>query len=262
MTKRILQPLPFILLLVSFEVGLPLQANEDSGDPARSVIDQAIEAMGGDAYRNVRSSTSQGRLFTFSKKGKGFALYHDWTVYDPIKSRFQLGEGKRQYVEVYNAELNKGWSLEGERDVTELPAEAVKTFFEEVSVDLDVLLHSRLDEEGMSLFYYGPDEIAGEGNFEAVEFVDRTNNSAVVFFDRDTHLPSKIETHYTDKVGVRHKREQQRFNWHVIEGVNVALNLETYTDDELSSQQFIEQITFNPDEMPSSLFEKPVPTKK
>ena len=132
---------------------------------------------------------------------------------------------------------------------------------DEANVDFDVLLHARLDEEGMSTFYYGPNEISGDGNFEAVEFVDRTNNSAVVFFDRDTHLPSKIETHYTDKMGVRHKREQQRYNWHVIEGVNVALTQETYVDDELSSQLFIQQITFNPD-LASSLFEKPVPVKK
>ena len=235
---------------------------EDAPNPARALIEKAIDAMGGDAYRNVRSSTSQGRLFTFSKRGKGFSMYHDWTVYDPVKSRFQMGEGKRGYVEIYNAELHKGWSMEGEREVSELPAEQVKTFFEEVSVDLDVLLHARLDEEGMNLFYYGPDEIAsGEGKFEAVEFVDQANNSAVVFFDRDTHLPSRIETHFTDKMGVRHKREQERFNWHVIEGVNVAMNLETLTDGERSSQQFIEQITFNPD-IPPSTFEEPVPTRK
>ncbi len=259
--KSTAQTLILVAFLTLLGSVVAVWASEDSPDPARAIVDKAIEAMGGDAYRNVRSSSSEGRLFTFSKKGKGFALYHDWTVYEPIKSRFQMGEGKRQYVEVYNAELNKGWSLEGEAEVSELPAEAVKTFLEEVSVDLDVLLHARLDEEGMNLFYYGPDEISGEGNFEAVEFLDNTNNSAVVFFDRDTHLPTKIETHYTDKMGVRHKREQERFNWHVVEGVNVAMNLETYTDGERSSQQFIQQITFNPD-VPPALFEKPVPTKK
>lgn len=260
MTKMRLNSL---LLAVSIVLAgsVSVRAKEDTSDPARQVVEKAIEAMGGDAFRSVRSTASQGRLFTFSKKGKGFAQYHDWTVYKPVKSRFQVGEGKRQHVEVFNAELNKGWTLDGENDITELPDDVVKAFFEEVDVDLDVLLHARLDEDGMSAFYYGPDDISGEGDFEAVEFVDQTNNSAVVFFDRDSHLPTKVESHYTDKMGVRHKREQQRYNWHVIEGVNVALNQETYTDDELSSQLFIQQITFNPDLSPS-LFEKPEPVKK
>lgn len=261
MKKVILKRMLLLTALVSVAAPPSVWAEEDAPNPAMKVIDQAIEAMGGDAYRNVRSSASQGRLFTFSKRGKGFAMYHDWTVYEPVKSRFQLGEGKRQYVEIYNEELKKGWTLEGEADVSEQPEEAVKSFFESVSVDFDVLLHSRLDEEGMSLFYYGPDDIEGAKGLEAVEFIDRTNNSAVVYFDRDTHLPSRIETYFTDKMGVRHQREQTRSNWHVIEGVNVAMNLETYTDGERSSQTFIQQITFNP-ELTSSLFEKPVPTKK
>ena len=260
MTRTTLNTL-FLVVSLILAASVSVWAKEDTPDPARQVIDKAIEAMGGDAYRNVRSANSQGRLFTFSKKGKGFAMYQDWTVYQPIKSRFQIGEGKRQHVEIFNSELNKGWTLDGENDIAEIPPDAVKSFMDEANVDFDVLLHARLDEEGMSKFYYGPNEISGDGNFEAVEFVDRTNNSAVVFFDRDTHLPSKIETHYTDKMGVRHKREQQRYNWHVIEGVNVALNQETYVDDELSSQLFIQQITFNPDLAPS-LFEKPVPVKK
>ena len=62
-------------------------------------------------------------------------------------------------------------------------------------------------------------EFVFDDDYEAVEFIDATNAAVVVFFDLESHLPMKLETHFTDKMGVRHKQEQEFSNWHVISGV-------------------------------------------
>ena len=98
-------------------------------------------------------------------------------------------------------------------------------------------------------------ELAGE--VEAVEFLDATNDSLVIFFDTKTHLPVKTETHNTDRVGVRHKQEQEFSNWHVIQGINTALRHDVYVDGEISRQRFIEELTYNPT-FPPGHFEEPV----
>ena len=40
----------------------------------------------------------------------------------------------------------------------EIPEEGIEEFEKGVQGDIDILLRDRVDEEGMSLFYYGPDE--------------------------------------------------------------------------------------------------------
>jgi hypothetical protein len=238
---------------------LSAQVNdEDEGESkARAVIQKAIEAMGGDAYLNVNNYHQSGRYFGFRKGRKSFARYQDWTVYEPIKSRTQFGKGDSQYVQIYNLELKQGWTLEGKDIVEEIKPELIEDFYTNtVKRDMDYILKKRLNEEGMSFFYYSPDEVAGGGNFEAVEILDETNYSIVVFFDLDTHLPAKVENYSTDDVGVRHKRERELANWHVIQNVNVPLRSDYYTDGELSAQWFIEEIQFNL-QMPADFFLEP-----
>lgn len=235
---------------------------EDSPEGrAREVIARAIDAMGGDAYLGVERTASNGRYFQFSKGRRTFARYWDWTVYDPAKWRMQLGEGRRQFIRIYNLELGKGWTLSGRDTIEEASEDDIREFRKVVKQDLDILLRIRLNEEGMNLYYYGPDEVAGAGEFEAVEFLDATNDAVVVFFSRQTHLPAKLETQFTDQLGIRRKQELEFSNWHVIQGVKVPLRYDVFTDQEMSSQRFLEQITINPS-IPPEYFLEPVPDKK
>ncbi len=249
-----------ILMLFSFFIpgGTAVRAqDEKSESKARAVIAASIEAMGGEVYLNVAQVVSHGRYFAFRKGRKAFARFHDWTEYDPVKWRFQRGKGKHQNVQIFNLELGKAWALEGEDYVEDIPEEAVQDFRRSAKKDIDIILRKRLNEEGMNLYYYAPDDVSGTGDVEAVEFLDSTNDSLVVFFDTKTHLPVKTETHNTDRVGVRHKQEQEFSNWHVIQGINTALRHDVYVDGEIATQRFIEELTYNPT-IPKEYFEEPV----
>ena len=248
-----------LMLFTFFILGAPeVRAQDEKSEAkAREVIAASIEAIGGEAYLNITHVMSYGRYFAFRKGRKAFARFHDWTVYDPVKWRFQLGKGKHQTVRIFNLELGKAWTLEGKDYVEDIPEEAVQDFRRNSKKDPDLILRERLNEEGMNLYYYGPNDVSGTGDVEAVEFLDSTNDSMVIFFDTQTHLPVKTETHSTDEVGVRHKEEQEFSNWHVIQGVNTALRHDRYVDGEVSSQRFIEELTYNPT-IPKEYFEEPV----
>jgi len=247
-----------VLSICGFATAAPAQepgGPAESEDPARRVVERAVAAMGGEAYLGMERTASRGRYFIFRRGGKGFTRFSDWTMYRPhVKWRFQLGKGDRSSTRVIDLELGKGWLLEGKDSVEELPEEEVEEFRRSVKLDLDVLLRDRLDEEGMSLFYYGPDEVAGRGDFEAVEFVDSSNNGAVVFFDRSSHRPAKMEWYFRDKNGLRHKEETEYSNWHTIRGVTLPLRIDVYVDDEISSQRFVEEMEVNP-KFPEGVFE-------
>ena len=249
------------LLLVVYSQFSALTAKAAQHPKATEVVAAAIEAMGGKNYLEVKNYHKVGRYFIFDRRGRSsFTSFFDWTVFEPIKWRFQLGEDKRQQVQIYNLEIGKGWILEGESSVEEIPEEEVRDFEVEVQRDIDILLRERLDEEGMNLFYYGPEEIAGSGEYEAVEFLDATNYSVVIFFDLQSHLPSKMETYDTTKAGVRQKHETEFANWHTIQGVHTPLRSDHFTDGEMSRQIFIQEVTFDED-IPLTYFLEPQPEK-
>jgi len=250
-------------LSVSVVLSLHVHLMAQDHSKAREVVEAAIEAMGGESYLQVKNSHSQGLYYGFDKeeRTRAFTRFQDWTVYGPIKWRFQLGKGeKRRKVTIYNLEIEKGWILEGQSHVEEIPEEAVRRFGIRAGQDMDVLFRKRLDEEGMHLYYYGPQEIAGSGEYEAVEFLDATNNAIVIFFDRETHLPSKLETQRTNQLGVRQKHEQELYNWHTIQGVHVPLRYDSFVDGKKATQRELEAISFNVD-IPPGHFLEPKPKK-
>jgi hypothetical protein len=261
MENKHLTPALSFLLLLGFSTAPLWASGEDTEkDAAQQVVEAAIEALGGEPYLNVKSSHSNGRHFVFRQGRKAWVRYWDWTQFDPVKWRFQQGEGRRQLVQIYNLEQGVGWALEGRSTIKDLPEEDVRRFRKIVNEDVNVLLRSRIHEEGMMLFYYGPDDIAGSGNWEAVEFLDPTNLSVVVFFDRKTRLPAKVETHSTDAMGIRRKQEIEFSNWHRIEGVMTPLRFDFYVDGEISSQRFLESISYNV-AIPETHFQRPQPQK-
>ena len=259
-SKRIL--LHSFLFSLSFFLLLPSLAQGTGDEKARKVIDAAVTAMGGDAYLKVRNSHSSGRFFFFRKGRKGFTRFRDWTVYDPVKSRFERGKNeKEQHVSVHNLELNKGWTLEGEFEVEEIPGKELDSWIKSVRKDLNFLIKQRLDEDGMSLYYYGPDDIAGQGKFKAVEFLDASNNSVVAFFNVNSHLPEKVENEFTDDTGLRHKMEWEFYNWHAIQGVHTPLRTDIYLDGKISQQLFVEDLAYNL-QIPESQFLEPAIDQK
>jgi len=233
------------VLLAGFFLTLNVTGQDRNEARAREVIDKALQAMGGDAYLAVDRIQTSGRYFWFNKGRKYFSRYQDWSVMSPqVKSRVQLGKGKEEYLEIVNLELNKGWKRESEKFIEFFTDEEIAEFKRSVRHDLDYLLRERLSEEGMSLFYYGRDEISGSGEYEAVEFVDARSDSIIVYFNLSDSRPARTEYHSVDKEGIRHKKEQEFYNWHRIEGVDVPLRVDMHTDGELSNQRFIEEITF------------------
>ena len=240
-----------------------LEGSKDVGTvKAREVISAAIKAMGGERYKNAKTVHSYGRHFVFDRQGrKAFAYFWDWSVFEPIKSRAQYGKGQGQEVWIHNLELGQAWKLEGKDSVERLTEKEIEDFKKRAKKDMDILLRTRLDEEDMSLFYYGPEDIAGFGEFEAVEFLDSTNDSVVVYFDRHSHLPSRFETEFTDDLGIRHKQSNEFSNWHTIQGIHTPLRFDLYVDGKIKLQRFLESISFNP-KIPQEYFLEPQVKKK
>ncbi|MBI4456157.1 MAG: hypothetical protein HY644_09685 [Acidobacteria bacterium] len=261
------QRLAFMILCSAFA----LQAQDSDKKPtekeqvrqkALSVIERSIESMGGPRFRQVQEIKSKGHYYVF-KDGQtaGVAKYFDYTRL-PDKSRFQLGEGKNREVTIFDLSTNKGWHLEGKNDIKEASAEEIRQFRQTVRHSVENLLRKRLQEPGMNFFYYGSGEVSGRDDVEAVEMIDAENDSVLIYFDLKTYLPSRLEYVTVDARGNKRREAVEFYIWHSMEGVMTPLRLDNYTGGQLSSQLFVDEITYRPTPaFNDALFSRPTPEK-
>ena len=252
-------PILLALLLVSWTFCLPSSEElKDPGKRGRQALAQAIEAMGGPKYLAVKTEYVKGRDFFF-KEGRrsGLVPFQSWTDYqDPVRFRHQIFKGKRQTLTVYNLGLDKAWIQEGFASIEEMARDRLEHFKTSVKQDLHYLLRTRLNEEDLSFFYYGPRNISGSGEIEAVEVIDRTNLSVTIYLNIKTHLPVHIETVSTDQMGFRHELRTEFFNWHEKEGVLTPLSFHSFENGEKSRETFFVEITYN-NQLPPEYFLEP-----
>jgi len=247
-----------ILLVLGLALILAPAALSQDEENTQRLFQDAIQAMGGDAYLNVKDMVSNGQTFAFDREGNSSIpiKFTDYTKL-PDKSRFELGNKKNEReITVFNLAANEGWIKEGRKETREATAEEISDFKRVVKHTLDIIFRQRYKDPDNKLFYLGP----GEGRdviLEMVKIVDPENDEMVLYFDRISKLPEKIEYWDVSSRGVRLRVVEEFSQWHVIEGVKTPLRIDRYFNGRRSSQHFILEITYNND-LEDSFFSKPV----
>jgi len=243
-----------VLLLIA-----PVQGQDE--ETIQKLFQDAIQAMGGDAFTNVKDMISEGQEFGFDNEGasSNMVKFVDYTKL-PDKSRHESGNRKSELqITVFNLEKNEGWLYDPAKGTREAKPDEMKDFENVVKHSLDAIFRYRYKDPENKLFYLGP----GEGHdvtMEMVKIVDPANDETTVYFDRSSKLPMKIEYREVNRRGVRVRVVDEYGQWHMFQGVNTPLRLDGSINGRRSSQVFTNKITYNTN-IPDSFFSKPVPPK-
>jgi hypothetical protein len=169
-----------------------------------------------------------------------------------------LGNKKKdREISVYNLATNEGWIREGRKETREVTPEEMSDFKRVVNHSIDIIFRYRYKDPVNKLFYLGP----GEGRdviLEMVKILDPENDEVVVYFNRISKLPEKIEYWALSGRGVRSRVVEEFSQWHVMQGVKTPLRVDRYLNGRRSTQSFVLEIKYNND-IPDSIFSKPVP---
>jgi hypothetical protein len=226
----------------------------------KKLFQDAIQTLGGDNYLKVTDSVSEGNYFQFDREGNssGLIKFNDWTKF-PDKSRFEIGNRKKERdVTVFNLAKNEGWILEGQKDTRPASPEEMKDFQNAVKHSIEMIFRFRYKNPENKLFYLGLAEDSSQ--LEMVRLIDPENDEVTIYFDRMSKLPAKVEYQVIDPKGIRYRHVEEFSQWHVIQGVNTAMRIDTSRNGHPHSQQFINKITYN-NGLQDSFFVKPIPPK-
>jgi hypothetical protein len=191
---------------------------EQSAAKAKALLQEMIQALGGNAYLNVKDSTCRGRLGSFGHSGalSGYDVFLD-LVKLPDKDRQEMSK-KRNIIYVTNG--NQGWVLD-RGGVSAEPAEQIADNQRELQLDLDYILRFRLNEPGM-IFHYDGTDVVDLKEADWVEIDDPQGHEIRIAIAKLTHLPIRKEVAMRDPVTHMRTEEVDYYsNFHSVDGVTM-----------------------------------------
>jgi len=238
------------------------RGQEADTEKIKALFENAIAAMGGEAFMNARDSISEGQLFVFNDRGEssGLIKFADYTRF-PDKSRFEMGNKKNSLeITIFDLEKNEGWIIEGQREPKAATEDDMNGFRAAANHSIDNIFRFRWKEPENKMFYLG----LGDGSDvsrEMVRLIDSKNDEVIIYFDRNSKLPVKIESYRINARGVRQRITSEYSQWHKFSNVLTPMRIDSYTNGRRSSQHFILRLAYN-NNIQDSLFSRPVSKTK
>jgi hypothetical protein len=227
---------------------------QDAVARGHQILEQAIQALGGQAYLSLRDYRAEGRAFSFDRweEINGMAPITNFQRL-PDKSRQVQGK-KHDVIMVINGD--KGWDSTY-RGVAELPATEIERNQLSRKLSFDVILRLRLKEPGVELLFTGTDFVDGQP-VDVVEFSDADANVAKLGIAHETHLPVRREWERKLPNHVREQNVETLGKYHVAKGSTVQFPF--YVRRERNGikvfEAFFEEIDAT-HRLDDSLFERP-----
>jgi len=209
---------------------------------ARTLLNQAVEALGGQAYLNIKDISYEGRGYSFyhGRPNSVGSLY--WRFYKfPDKDRVEFTK-KRDIIYVYNAEKGYEITYKGPRL---LDAKDLADYLRRRHYGLDQVLRNWINDPKVALFYEGS-AIAADKPAEQVTILNPQNEGVTLYFDSSTHLPLKKTFSWRDPTYKERNVEEEVYdNYRLVQGVMTPYRITTFRNGDMSGQRFISSVSYN-----------------
>jgi hypothetical protein len=211
-----------------------------SSRKAQQLIDECIQALGGQAWLNVQDSQMEGRTYGFyhgQPNSLGTVFWRFWKF--PDKERIELT--KKRDVVYINAG-DQGYEITYKGTAAEEP-DALKDYLRRRAHSLDTVLRVWLKEPGTALFYDGP-AVAEQKATDSVTIMHH-DDSVTLFLDTATHLPVKKIFVWRDKDRYRNEEGEVFDNWRAVQGIMTPHSTLRYHNGDMTNQRFITNVKYN-----------------
>jgi hypothetical protein len=227
-----------------------LNTEDANARKARSVIDQAIQALGGAAYLNIRDREQQGRGYSLHHgrpSGSGtlfwsFEEFADKSPMFPSEERVELTK-ERDVTELYLGDKGYEITYKGVHPIEE---KDLTDYLRRRRFSLETVLRNWVNDPSVAILYQGH-AVAAQHSAEQVMLINAKNEGVTLFFDAYTHLPIKKTFEWRDPVDRQKNLEEEVYdNYREIPGgVMAPYNITRYFNGDMSNQRFFNSVTIN-----------------
>ena len=195
--------------------GLPFAsgAAETQQERGKRVISRCLQALGGDAFRQLPGMLQTGSAYSFYEgEISGLSPAKIYTKYldagQPFREVQRQVLGKKE-EEAVILTAKEGWDLTY-RGAEPLSTDRIERYRETLLTDIFYILRIRFDEPNTSWFSKGADVVENQP-VEIVDFYDSENRNVTVWIHSSTFLPVKQLFKRWDPVYKERRDEITRF---------------------------------------------------
>jgi hypothetical protein len=224
---------------------------QENAVKAKTLVNQAIQALGGQAYLDVKNMSQQGRTYSFHRGEATNAGVLFWRFMKfPDLERIELTK-QRDISYVYNGD--KGYELTF-KGTAMLDQKTLDEYLRRREHSMEWVLRRWINEPGVALFYEGP-AVAANKPADQVSIMNTKNDSVTLYLDSTTHLPLKKTFTWRDPTDNLRNTEEELFDaYRPTQGIMTPYSVTRFYNGEMSNQRFLNTVTYN-DALNDSMFE-------
>ena len=216
--------------------------DQENARKAKSIVDQAIQALGGETYLTIRDREQQGRGYSFhhGRPSGGGDVFWSFMEF-PDKERVEYTK-ERDIARVFIGKKGFEITYKGAHPVEE---KDLVDYLRQRQFSLDTVLRTWVNDPGVILLYLG-NAVAAQHPALRVTLINSKNESVTLDFDADTHLPVRKSFEWRDPVDRQKNLEEEIYeNYRQVSGIMAPYNVTRYFNGDMSNQRFLFSVTIN-----------------
>lgn len=237
---------------------------DDSGTgeaKARALLQQMVQALGGDAWLNISNFMVEGRMAGFFKNettgSEPFVMYHKAVGNTPGIDRYELTK-KRDVIELWVDDTGYEITFKGKKD---LPKSVVAEHVRRSYYSIEQIAHVWMKDPNAIVTYDGTDMV-GRRLCDKMTIINHKNEGVTIWTDITTHLPLRRRFQSRNATYKDFDEDVEEYeDYHVMNGIPTALSVTHYQNGDMVGQRFITTAKYNLP-LQDSLFDPNVPYNK
>jgi hypothetical protein len=244
--------------------------DSESARKARALLDQAIAALGGQAYLTFTNRSESGRYYPlYHGRTNSTGLPYNYYLEYPDKDRFEVlalkdihiipgtidiggvKSGHKDLVLIHNGDLGFEISYKGTAAQEKLD---LQNYLRRRRHSVEWIFRKWINDPTVALFYNGLDIVDSKPS-EGLTLLNSQNDSVTVWFDQSTHYPIKISYSWRDPKDKQKNVEEEVYDHYKPEqGIMTPHSITRYFNGESSQQRFIYSAKYN-ESLPDTMFD-------
>jgi hypothetical protein len=218
----------------------------------RKLLDQMVQALGGDAWLNRKDWIAVGKAATFYK-GSANPYVTEFERYyrmEPYGERVVIVSKMGIFIPTTKRDIAEVWTLDDGYEITfrgkkELPKDDVADYKLRRAHMLEVVVKDWLKQPDVLITYEGTDMV-GRRLADKVSILTANNDGVVLELDETTHLP--LSRSFQSRNPTFHDLDtdlEQYDDYHPVQGIMTPLTITRLKNGDMVSQRFLTKVTYN-----------------
>ncbi|WP_158821233.1 hypothetical protein [Granulicella sp. S156] len=234
----------------------------------RKLLEQMVDALGGDAWLNRSDWISYGKGATFYKSQPNpyVSEFEEYTRAQPFGVRLIIVSKLGVFIPTTKRDVAVIWTLDGGYEVTfrgkkDLPKDEVEDYQRRRRHTLDVVVKDWLRQPGVMVTYEGTG-LVGRRLADKVSVLTASNDEVTIALDESNHRPLSRTFQWRDATYKDYDTDEEQYdNYQPVQGIMTPLTITRLHNGDTVSQRYLTKVVYN-SKLSSDLFDPDRPLEK